>query len=90
MATQAAKLTGMVTIAVFAAFWPRVGRVLHSTAEFKQLCRPTKLDVSCYGWQKRHDRGKKVATDGTVGGKNGTGVSGSSHMHAATSAVAMR
>src|SRR5579859_4275478 len=48
-------LTGMVNIAVFAAFWPRVGGILRSTAAFKPVCRDRQLDVSCYGWQKRQE-----------------------------------
>jgi len=71
-------------------FQLRVEAILLSNPQFKPVCGSRELDVLGYGWQKRHDRGKKVATDGTVGGKNGTGVSGSSHMHAATSANAMR
>ncbi len=59
MAARVAMLTGGVNIAVFAAFWPRVGGILLSNAEFKRLCRPTELDVSCYGWQKRQRSGKK-------------------------------
>ncbi len=35
-----AMLTGMVNIAVFAAFWPRVEGVLLPNAEFKPVLRP--------------------------------------------------
>jgi hypothetical protein len=48
-------LTGAVNIAVFAAFWPRAGSVLCSTAEFKRLCRLTELDIARYGRQKRQE-----------------------------------
>ena len=70
--SRAAKLTGMVNIAVFAAFQPRVGGVLLANAGFKPVCRGWQRDVSRSGWQKRQDRGKEVARNGTVGGKNGT------------------
>src|SRR5579859_5778992 len=52
-------LTIPVNIAVFAAFWPRVGGVLRSTAAFKPVCAIWQLDVSRYGWQKRQRSGKK-------------------------------
>jgi hypothetical protein len=52
-------LTGAVNIAVFAAFWPCVGGVLLSDAEFKPSGGDRQLDISRYGWQKRQDRGKK-------------------------------
>ena len=54
-----AKLTGMVNIAVFAAFRCVITVVLRSNAEFKPICAPHELDVLRYGWQKRQDRGKK-------------------------------
>ena len=63
--SRPAMLTGAVNIAVFAAFWPRVGRLLLSNAEFKPVCRICELDVSRYGWQKRQDparSGNEVAT----------------------------
>jgi hypothetical protein len=69
-------LTGMVTIAVFAAFRPRVMGALLSNAEFKRVCRDRQLDVLCYEWQKRQRSGKirqEVARSGKVSGKNGTG-----------------
>ena len=81
-------LTGMVNIAVFAAFWPRVRGILLPNAAFKPVCASRPLDVSRYGRQKRQDRGKKVATDGKVGGKNGNVVSGSGQVHATTPTTA--
>src|SRR5689334_15596042 len=66
-----AMLTGAVNIAVFAAFCCVIGGVLLSDAEFKRVCGLRELDVWCYGWQKRHDRGKKWQQSGKVGGKNG-------------------
>src|SRR5690348_233212 len=48
-------LTGMVNIAVFAAFRFCVGGGLRSDAEFKRVCRDCQLDVWCYGWQKRQE-----------------------------------
>ncbi len=65
-------LTGVVNIAVFAAFWPRVGDDLRPNAEFKPVCRDRELDVSCYGRQKRHDRGKNGKASGTVLTDSGT------------------
>src|SRR5579859_3757771 len=54
-----AKLTGMVNIAVFAAFWPCDRGGLLSNAAFKRVCRLRELDVSCYGRQKRQDPARK-------------------------------
>ena len=74
MLLASAMLTGAVNIAVFAAFWPRVGRLLLSNAEFKPVCRICELDVSRYGWQKRQDparSGNEWQRSGKVGGKNG-------------------
>ena len=51
-AAGVAMLTGMVNIAVFAAFWPRVAGILRSDAEFKPICRLWQLDISHYGRQK--------------------------------------
>src|SRR5689334_25296772 len=61
----------MVNIAVFAAFAFCVWGTLLSDAEFKGLCGSWQLDMWRYGRQKRQDHGNVVATDGTVGGKNG-------------------
>jgi len=59
-------LTGMVNIAVFAAFWQCVGDDLLADAEFKP-CRPMwQLDIWRYGRQKRHDRGKNGKVRGTI------------------------
>jgi hypothetical protein len=55
----AAMLTGMVTIAVFAAFWPCVMGALLSDAEFKRVCASHQLDVSRYGRQKRQETATK-------------------------------
>ena len=88
LAYHAAMLTATVNIAVFAAFQSRVGHVLLSIPQFKPLCALRQLDVSCYGWQKRQDRGKKVATNGKVGGKNGKALMDSGRLHAAKPAVA--
>ena len=87
--SQAAKLTGMVNIAVFAAFRCVIRYVLLSNAAFKPVCGPRQLDVWCYGWQKRHDRGKKWQRSGTVGGKDGRVWVDSGHLHAASPAVAI-
>ncbi|HST87584.1 MAG TPA: hypothetical protein VLJ14_04330, partial [Ktedonobacterales bacterium] len=54
-----AMFSGVVNIAVFAAFRCVIGIALLSNAEFKPVCGPHQLDVSCYGWQRWHDRGKK-------------------------------
>jgi len=51
-------LTGMVNIAVFAAFHMLIETVLHLTAAFKPFCVSWQRDVSCYGWQKRQDVAK--------------------------------
>src|SRR5689334_12000984 len=64
-------LTTSVNIAVFAAFSFCIRDDLLSNAEFKPFCRLRERDIARYGWQKRQDCGKKVATDGTVGNKNG-------------------
>jgi hypothetical protein len=48
-------LTIPVNIAVFAAFWPRVGGILLSNPQFKPLCRLSLLDVLGYGWQQRQE-----------------------------------
>src|SRR5579859_2649209 len=81
-------LTATVTIAVFAAFWPRVGGSLLSNAVFKPVCRLSRLDIWRYGWQKRQDRGKKWQRNGKVGGKNGKVLVDSGRLHAAKPAVA--
>jgi hypothetical protein len=52
----------MVTIAIFAAFWPRVEGALLSIAEFKRDCRVCRC----------HIRGKS----GNDRGKNGKGGNG--------------
>jgi hypothetical protein len=45
----------MVTIAVFAAFWPHVRGILLPNAEFKRLYAVRQLDIPRYGWQKRQE-----------------------------------
>jgi len=62
----------MVNIAVFAAFACCIQGILLSNADYKPIWPIHQLDVSCYGWQKRHDRGKKRQGCGKVGGQNGT------------------
>src|SRR5690348_10608958 len=52
---RAAKLTGAVNIAVFAASRFCVEHILLSNAAFKPVCRFRELDVSRYGRQKRQD-----------------------------------
>ena len=64
-------LTGGVNIAVFATFHTCVRRAGGPNAAFKPICRLHELDVSRYGRQRWHDRGKKRQGCGTVGGKNG-------------------
>ncbi len=59
-------LTGVVNIAVFAAFRCVITVVLLSNAAFKPVCGPHALDIWCYGRQKRHDRGKNGKVRGTV------------------------
>ena len=74
--SRPAMLTGAVNIAVFAAFWPRVGRLLLSNAEFKPVCRICELDVSRYGWQKRQDparSGNEVARSAAKTARMGGG-----------------
>jgi len=59
------KLTGLVNIAVFAAFRCGIGRHLRSNAEFKPRGANGQLDVSCYGRQKRQEvarNGNEMAT----------------------------
>src|SRR5690348_15293559 len=54
-----AMLTGMVNIAVFAAFrFCRTG-VLLSNVEFKPVWRKWQLDIARYGWQKRQETATK-------------------------------
>src|SRR5690242_6340837 len=50
-----AMLSGMVNIAVFAAFHMCVGLRSLSNAAFKPVCGPRQLDISRYGWQKRQE-----------------------------------
>src|SRR5690348_13513623 len=76
--TRLALLTGMVHIAVFAAFRLVSAVASPSIPEFKPVCAIWRLDVSCYGWQKRQD----AATSGKVGGKNGTVWRGDGRFHA--------
>ena len=45
LSSRTAMLTALVNIAVFAAFWPRVGRVLLSNADFKPSCAIWQLDI---------------------------------------------
>ena len=49
------KLTGMVNIAVFAAFQIVCEAGIGARREFKPVCGDGQLDVSCYGWQKRQE-----------------------------------
>src|SRR5690348_945721 len=65
-------LTGMVNIAVFAAFRCVITVVLRSNAEFKPVCRERPLDVSRYGWQKRQE----VATKWQGGWQKRHGLAG--------------
>jgi hypothetical protein len=67
-------LTGMVNVAVFAAFRFMIGIISHENFEFKRVRGSRQRDSWRYGWQKRQDRGKEVATDGKVGGKSGKDV----------------
>jgi hypothetical protein len=83
----------MVHIAVFAAFWPRVGGVLLANAASKPVCAIRPLDVLRYGRQKRQEtarNGKEVATDGAVGGKDGTDVRIGGYVQAVRLAPACR
>ena len=52
-------LTGIVNIAVFAAFRMCAGPPFALIAEFKPCCGDRQLDIARYGRQKRQDRGKK-------------------------------
>jgi len=63
---------------------------LLSTAAFKPVCGPLSLDIWRYGWQKRHDRGKKRQRCGKVGGKNGKVSQGCGGVHAVSRAAAIR
>jgi hypothetical protein len=65
-------LTGVVNIAVFAAFCCRIGHLLLSDAVFKPCCPIGQLDMWRYGWQKRQDRGKNGKVSGTVLTDSGT------------------
>jgi len=69
---RAAKLTGKVNIAVFAAFRCVIGATLRSHPEFKPRWANRQLDVSRYGWQKRQDGGKNGKVRGTVWTDSGT------------------
>jgi hypothetical protein len=67
-------LTGLVNIAVFAAFAFCVGYHLPSNPDFKPSCGDWQLDIWCYGRQKRQETARgmaKTARSGKVGGKNG-------------------
>src|SRR5579859_7296418 len=55
-------LTGVVNIAVFAAFQRRVGGCEGSKAELKGMCGMRQLAASRYGRQKRQDVATDVAT----------------------------
>ena len=50
-----AMLTGLVNIAVFAAFSSCVRCHLLANAEFKPICGPHERDIARYGWQKRQE-----------------------------------
>jgi hypothetical protein len=64
-------LTGMVNIAIFAAFWPRVVDNLCPKAEFKGLCGAQPLDIARYGWQKRQDVARGMAKTARRGNMRG-------------------
>ncbi len=67
-------LTGVVNIAVFAAFHCVIPGGLPSNAEFKPVCGLEELDIWCYGrqqWQETARGMAKTARSGKVGGKNG-------------------
>src|SRR5689334_15694670 len=53
----------------------------HAHAEFKRVRGLWRRDILRYGWQRRQDRGKKVATDGKVGSKSGKDVRGRGRIH---------
>jgi hypothetical protein len=55
-----AKLSGEVNIAVFAAFWPRVGRIIRSSAEFKRFAGIANLTFRVMGGKS----GKIAARNG--------------------------
>jgi hypothetical protein len=63
----AAMLTGMVTIAVFAAFWPCVMGALLSMPNSSGFAPRINLTFRVMGGKS----GKKRQRNGTVGGKNG-------------------
>ena len=69
---RAAMLTGMVNIAVFAAFHTVIGDVPRVNAEFKPCGVVWQLDIARYGWQKRQDVARRMARSGKAGGKSGT------------------
>ena len=75
--SQVAMLTGVVNIAVFAAFGWCARRTIGSNAAFKRVCREWQLDVSRYGRQKRQE----TARSGKVGGKSGTVWRGCRRIH---------
>jgi hypothetical protein len=78
----------MVNIAVFAAFRFVIARVLGGGVEFKRVCRDRPLDIWCYGWQKRQDRGKNGKVRGTVSTDSGTILTDSGTMLRVQPAVA--
>jgi len=49
-----------------------IGIGLLSNAAFKPICAIWQLDVSCYGRQKRQDRGKNGKVIGTIATDSGT------------------
>jgi hypothetical protein len=67
-------LTGMVNIAVFAAFWPCVRGILLADAEFKPCGANWQRDVARSGrqkWQEVAREMAKTARSGKGDGKNG-------------------
>jgi len=82
-------LTGMVNIAVFAAFACCITGDLLSNRQFKAVCAASERDVSRYGRQRWQDRGKKRQRSGKVGGKNGKDGQGCGGIHAGARAAAM-
>ena len=60
-------LTGMVNIAVFAAFRFAIGIIPYTNAEFKRIRGSRQLDFARSERQKRHDLATSGKGDGTIG-----------------------
>jgi hypothetical protein len=84
-------LTAAVNIAVFTAFACRIGGALLADADFKRFAACANVTFRFMGGNNGKiaaRNGNEVATDGTVGGKNGKVWWVRGHVHDARGAVA--